>query len=114
MDDVPPWRAYVCIAFLMEVTDGALERERENQIWRMWHTSGDVHGLCQAFLEHREFDGDVRQGIIHLPVRLGTNGRVIFRVFVVLGYRSDAEDDLSQRRRWIPRATYTKARFPTS
>lgn len=65
----------------------------------MWRTYSfrDVHGLFQALFVHREFDGDMRQGSIHLLVWIGTNGRVIPGIFMILGYRSDPEDGLSRQ-----------------
>lgn len=52
------------------------------------HVFLDVHGLFQALLEHRELDGDVRQGSIHISICLGTIGRVVSGIFIILGYGS--------------------------
>jgi len=88
------------MAFLREFTDGALRQRlvissRECGV----HVFPDVHGLFQALLEHRELDGDVRQGSIYISIRLGTSGRIVFGIFIILGYGPQSKDGLSRQRR---------------
>ena len=54
------------------------------------------------------------QGSIDFFVWLGTNGRVVLGVFVILGNGSEPAKDLIRQCEQIPRKTDTRARFPTS
>lgn len=44
----------------------------------------DLHDEIQGFFVHGELDGDVREVVVYLGIRLWLDGRIIHRILVVL------------------------------
>ena len=75
------------MAFLTEKTDGALSRGLGNKVWE---EKENMHCLFQAFLVNWHLDGDMRKVMIDFGIRVGFDCRVVHRVFVILGYWTEA------------------------
>lgn len=87
--EVPPWRAYVCMAFLMERTEGLLLCVRFSMINTQGHRIR-LHGFLKTLLVHRELYGDMRQAAVYVPVRSWLDSGIVLRVLVVLSDGAEA------------------------
>ena len=72
MADVPPWHAYIYIAFLNESTEGALRRRGRGAYDGKQY---DGRRLGERLLVHWHLDGDVRQVRVHDLVRRNASFR---------------------------------------
>ena len=50
--------------------------------------SRHIHGFFQAFPEHRQLDGNMRESLIHFFVRMWSLGGVVLGVLIILRNRS--------------------------
>ena len=73
--DVPPCRAYVCIAFLRLSIDGALRVDQ--LVFRLTPLYRYLQDSVQAFLVDRHLNSDVGQEVVDSLVWTGFPGRVV-------------------------------------
>ena len=89
--DVPPWRAYVCIAFLTENTEGALRR-----VGSASRDEGMVlHRLDETLLVDWHLDRDVWEILVNFWVWVWLYCGIVHRVFVVLGNWTEDEANVA-------------------
>lgn len=96
--DVPPCRAYVCIAFLMDSIDGALPQLSVNRA-RREDPSSHSQDSFQGFLVNRHLDRDVGKVVVHNLVWTWFNGGIVLGILVVMRDGTDSHgyvlDDLN-------------------
>jgi hypothetical protein len=90
--DVPPWRAYVCIAFLTEKTDGVL---RAIESASREADEGLLHRLDKTFLVNWHLDRDMRKVLVDFWVRFWFYCGIVHGVLMVLGDRSKDEANIA-------------------
>lgn len=89
--DVPPWRAYVCIAFLTENIEGALRG-----IECASRDEGTVlHRLAKTLLVDWHLDRDVWEVLVNFWVWIRLYCGIVHRIFVVLGNWTENETNVA-------------------